>query len=105
MLTIGNMIFILEVIVLIIVGFQAYRSIKAGKVSETVVLNKVTEDGENLTIQLNFMKGMTDQEKSEKINSLYAIGETRREYNDARFKAHLEEERAKQDDQAKLKSV
>lgn len=105
MLTFGTLIFVAEIIILIAVLFQAYRSYKAGKVSETVVLNKTTEDGENLTIQLNFTKDMSQEDKAAKINSMFKLGEDRREYNDAQFKAKLEAERAKQDDQAKLKSV
>lgn len=105
MFTIGNLILSAQVCILVMAAVHAWRAFRQSKATETVALFKATEDGESITASLTFFKGETTEQKTNRINEVFSIGESRREYNDARFKAHLEQERAKQANEAKLKSV
>ena len=105
MFTVGNLIFAAQLCIMSLALVYVWKSFRQSRATETLALFKATEDGESITASLTFFKGETTEDKAKRINELFAIGEARREYNDARFKAHLEKERAKQDGEAKLKSV
>lgn len=105
MFTIGNLILAAQICIIALAFVYVWKAYRQSRATETLALFKATEDGESITASLTFFKGESLEHKTNRINELFAIGEARREYNDARFKAHLEKERAKQDGEAKLKSV
>lgn len=76
-----------------------------GKKFVHAVVSKVTDDGENISMQFSIPDNLPSKDKFLLINEQITALESRREFVDERFKKRLEEERAKQESGAKLKSV
>lgn len=61
-------------------------------IGQTYNLYITTDQGESVGCALSFPKDMSMDEKKRRMNEAFELGEFRREFVDARFKAHVAKE-------------
>jgi len=81
---------VLAICVLAYTALTFYRGYKASQISDTLAVFKETDQGESITFQLNFTKGMAEDEKFDRVQKAFDLAETRHRFVDERFKAIIE---------------
>lgn len=100
-----NLIVLLPVIFVVSYAVMAWANtlLKKGKVTETVTISRMTQDGETVVVHTNFFEGMSDEDKFDKLQSAAGLGDSRLKFCDERFKALLDAEKAKQTELTRVK--
>lgn len=91
-----------------LVAFTAltlYRGWKSSQISDTLAVFKETDQGESITFQLNFTKGMAEDEKFDRLQKAFDLAETRHRFVDERFKALIENAHKEKASQTQLSAI
>lgn len=86
------------VLVAIGIAAMAFASsvMKKARVSHSITVSRMTQDGETIAIHGNIYEGESYETKRSKLFELAQLGDDRLKYCDDRFKALLAEQKAKQ---------